>query len=334
MGIKGLLKNLNQEEPDVKSRKYDYVYIDCNYMLHYLIYNCKNDLDLHKKIYTYFDYFFQIVTVKIKIFLIFDGEHPEKQTNPEANPKLQTLISRYKYKTASTAYDKQNIAPKTPIVKKFKNNILDILNIYKKLYKSTYTIEVSDDYEDDEADFKILSSIYDNDYNNICIVSKDSDMVLISYSLACNKNISIDIMSNLRPILFIDINKLTKTYDYDYILVILLLGNDYLPKLSNIDYNTIIRNYNQYNLHQNPKIIINKRIVLDNLINYISYIIVNKNIKLNIKNFDFDRFKKYYNNILWCLKKYKVINDETNYVYQYIEDNNKVINIYNFIYSL
>jgi transcriptional regulator of heat shock response len=87
-------------------------------------------------------------------------------------------------------------------------------------------------------------------------------------------------------------------------------------------------------LHENPKIINNKKIVLNNLINYVSYIIVNKNIKLNIKNFDFVRFNKYYNNILWCLKKYKVINDETNYVYENIEDNNKVINIYNFIYSL
>ena len=71
-------------------------------------------------------------------------------------------------------------------------------------------------------------------------------MILIAYSLILKKKINIDILASLRPIMFIDINELNKGYDLDYILIVLLLGNDYLPKLSNIDYDTIINNYNQY----------------------------------------------------------------------------------------
>jgi hypothetical protein len=125
-----------------------------------------------------------------------------------------------------------------------------------------------------------------------------------------------------------------KKYDNDYVLIILLLGNDYLPKLSNVDYDTIINNYSQYVKHGNPKIIINKNVNIDNLIMFITYIGINKKIKLNINNLDNIRFKKYYNNILWCLKKYKVLDDSLDYNYEYFEDINKVINIYNFIYSL
>ena len=124
-------------------------------------------------------------------------------------------------------------------------------------------------------------------------------------------------------------NELNKGYNLDYILIILLLGNDYLPKLSNVDYDTIISNYNKYINHQNPHILVEDKIDYKNLINYLTYIILNKKIKLNYKNIDNDRFEKYYNNILWCLKKYKVIDNDKNYV----EDTNNVINIYNFIYS-
>jgi len=129
--------------------------------------------------------------------------------------------------------------------------------------------------------------------------------------------------------MFININKINKGYNLDYIIIILLMGNDYLPKLSNIDYETIISCYDRYLLHENPPIIHNNIVNYDNFINFITYIIVSKKIKFNVKNLDIDRFKKYYNNILWCLKKYKVIENSN----EYIDDNcnNKVINIYNFI---
>ena len=84
------------------------------------------------------------------------------------------------------------------------------------------------------------------------------------------------------------------------------------------------------------KNIIEEIINYNNLILYFECIIVylknNKNKKLlfSLKNFNIERFKIYYNNINWCLKLYRVINNENCYIMDIIGD--KVIYIYNFIY--
>jgi len=327
MGINGFMKNMVQDVPEIKQRIYDSVYIDCNYFLHYFIYNCKNDNDLYHKINNYINQLFSVINITHQVNLIFDGKYPEHLQH--VNPKKMTLEQRYKNKKESDAYDKQKIAPKTKIVKTFKTFIVDSVNLVKKMYKTEFEVLVNDDYIDDEADFKILNHIYESNFKDVCIISRDSDMILIAYSLVCKKKINIDILSSLRPILFIDVNKLKKNYDLDYILIMLFLGNDYLPKLSNVDYETVIKNYDLYLKHENPTIINENKVDFNNLINYLTYIILNKNIKYKFNNLDFVRFEKYYNNILWCLAKYKVIiNDKI-----YLEDTNNVINIYNFIYS-
>ena len=41
MGINGFMKNITHDVPEIKKRIYDALYIDCNYLLHYFIYNCK-----------------------------------------------------------------------------------------------------------------------------------------------------------------------------------------------------------------------------------------------------------------------------------------------------
>ena len=327
MGIHGFMKNMRQDYAKTKERTYEGVYIDCNYLLNYFIYNCKNDDDLYKKINDYTKYLLETITVTNQIHLIFDGKHPHHLQ--KANPKKLTQEKRYKNKKESDEYDKQVIAPKTEIVSTFKTFMIDSINLQKMMYKSEFEIVINDDSIDDEADFKILDAIYESKFKNCCIVSKDSDMILIAYSLVHKKNINIDILSTLRPIQFIDINQLGKNYNLDYVLVILLLGNDYLPKLSNVDYDTIIYNYEKYIAHKNPLIIENGKVNDNNLINYLTYIILNKKIKYKFDSLDNTRFEKYYNNVLWCLKKYKVIDNDR----EYMEDTNNVINIYNFIYS-
>ncbi len=317
MGIKDYLKNLNQDDPSEKARVYDHMYIDCNYMLHYLIYKCRNDFELYARTHNYFEYVFNTVVVNKTINLIFDGEYDKKFTS---NPKKQTIELRYKYKQQSDDYDKQPIYPGSKIILTFKDSLVDIIEKYKKINMSKYTINVNSDLVEGEADHKILDLIYESDHDNVCIVSKDSDMVLIAYSLIINKKINVDIMSNLRPIKFIDVNKITllpKTiYDGDkritkfgpdYVLIIMLLGNDYLPKISNITYDVIISSYLKYIEFEIKPIISKGKLNPENLIKFIGYIILEKKVKFNFKNLDLNRFSIYYNNLCWTLKQYKII---------------------------
>ena len=51
----------------------------------------------------------------------------------------------------------------------------------------TFTVRTNDDSLEGEADFKILKDIDMSKETNICILSKDSDMVLIAYSLIIKK---------------------------------------------------------------------------------------------------------------------------------------------------
>lgn len=361
MGIKDYLKHLVQDDPNVKPREYENLYIDCNFMIHYLIYKCRNDFELYARTFDYFEYVFKTIKVSKTVILVFDGEYDKTFIT---NPKLQTHVLRAKYKKESDDYDKQSIYPKSEIISTFKTYLGDILNKYKLLCKMNFNIRTNDDGIEGEADFKILKDIDDSEQKNICILSKDSDMVLIAYSLIIKKNLSIDIMINLRPIKFINVNKIVnlskpifngkkviESYGPDYVLLTMFLGNDYLPKISNVNYETILSCYNLYLEHGNNPIIHKNKIRKKNLVNFITYIALNKKVKYNKKNIDLNRFKIYYNNLSWSLKHYHILNNTREYIQDSngldenrLDENEKeteqkvrirnVINIYNFINGL
>jgi len=333
MGIKDYLKYITYEIPQAKSRDYDYVYLDGNYLLHYLIYKCNSDIDLYKKVFNFWDHLTSILKIKKSLYLIFDGEY---ETEAISNPKLQTHIIRSKAKIKSDDYDKQSIYPGSQIIKTFKEFLIDIIEKYKKINRFNFTIEINGDDIKGEADIKILDSIYNSSQNNICICSKDSDMILISHSIITRKSIHIDILSDIRPIKFVNINKLNN-YGIDYVLIVLFLGNDYLPKISNVSYEVIIESYNKY-IKFNKPIISNNKIQLDNLINFISLIICSskKKIKFNHTSIDLNRFTIYFNNLNWCLKYYKAIDNSVEYISEIKNINEEikiknVLNIFNFL---
>lgn len=334
MGIKDYLKHLKQEEI-YEIIEYEHVYIDCNYLIHFLIYKCTNDKDLYGKICNFWNNLMKAVKIKSTVHLIYDGEHENEELM--ANPKLQTLMLRYKDKEVSDDYDKQVIKPGSKILNTFKYYLVDIIEKYKKINKLKFGVIENDDKVKGEADIKILNSIYDTNQDNICICSKDSDMILIAHSLSINKSIRIDVMTNFRPMLIVYIDNFKK-FNLDYVLIVLLLGNDYLPKISSVSYDNIIKTYEEYIKH-NKSIISNGNIDTNNLIEFITYFIIigsKKKIKFNYKNLDLTRFKIYINNLFWCLKHYKVISNDLNYIQDitHHEDNIRLkntIHIYNFI---
>jgi len=328
MGIKNYSKNLCLEDIKTKERLYDNLLIDCNYLIHYLIYKCNNQKEFDKKIYNFINNLLNLLNIKNKVYLVFDGKYDKKFV---INPKQLTIESRTKYLKQSDDFDKQEIKPKSKIISDFKSALIDSLEQIKKINKKKFEIVVNDDYIDGEADIKILDLINDCKDNSFCLLSKDTDMILISYSLIIKNNIEIDIIFSLRPLLFVDINKIVIKYsDFkkDYILLLLLLGNDFLPSASHMDYNILINSYQKYILHFKKRIINKNKIKIDNLIMFITYYIISKKIKFNYNMINYERFSTYYNNLLWTLNYYKIIDICIDYIPSSI---NNVINIYNFI---
>ena len=360
MGIKNYLKELKQDDI-IKHKEYDMLYIDCNYVIHYLIYNCTSDIDLQVKIANFIKYLFESVTIKKQIHLIFDGNYDKQY---DTNPKLETQTKRIQ-SVNSSDYDKQQIAPKSRIIQFFKDNLIRILNTYISPFKQQFIIIVNDDYVDGEADIKILNLVANNK-NKICILSKDTDMILIGYNtLLQNKDTladiggvgvdssgigDIDILCNLRPLKIININKLVKKHDIfgrDYLLLLLLMGNDFLPCIGQVNYKKLIETYKHTFIHvplvpDGNRIIINNKVNYDNLVLFISCYIINAKCKFNYDNITTERFNDYYNNLIWCLRYYNIIgytNDTEGTFgakgckYVQLTSLNKVINAYNFIYS-
>jgi len=328
MGIKNYSKSLSLEDVKTKERIYDNLLIDCNYLIHYLIYKCNNQKEFDKKIYNFINNLLNLINIKNKILLVFDGKYDKKFV---INPKQQTIENRTKYIKQSDDFDKQEIKPKSKIINDFKLALIESLEQIKKINKKKFEIIVNDDFIDGEADIKILELINDCKDKSYCLLSKDTDMILISYSLIIKNNIEIDIIFSLRPLLFVDINKIVVKYlnfKYDYILILLLLGNDFLPSASHIDYDLLINSYQKYKLHFKKRIINKNKIKNDNLIMFITYYIISKNIKFNNNMINNERFVAYYNNLLWTLNYYKVIDINIDYIPSSI---NNVINIYNFL---
>ena len=323
MGITGFLSNFDTKF--YKNKKFNSVYIDCNYIIHLLINKCNDNKDFKNKINKYIKYLLDNIETSI-INLIFDGEYNGDKYN---NPKL-FKIRKY---PEHINYETQPIKPKTEIVKFFKETIINSIVDYKKLLMLNIKIKVNDDYINGEADFKILEMISNDKYNNNLIISKDSDMILIAMSCMINiDELNIDIIINPNKMEYILINQ--NYLKKDYILLYLFLGNDYLPKISNVKYEWLIQCYSMY-IEINDEIIQNNTIDNKKLINYFCYmtkIIKNNKGKLSfsLKSLNKKRFKNYFNNIKWCLNLYNVIN----YNKQYKEDTNDIVNIYNFIYFL
>lgn len=328
MGIKNYSKSLSLEDVKVKVRIYDNLLIDCNYLIHYLIYKCTNQIEFDKKIFNFINNLTNIINIKNRIFLVFDGKYDKKFI---VNPKQLTIDNRTKYLKKSDDFDKQEIKPKSEIILNFKSTLIESLEQIKKINKKKFEIIVNDDYVDGEADIKILDLINDCKDKSYCLLSKDTDMILISYSLIIKNNIEIDIIFSLRPLLFVDINKIVTKYSNfknDYILILLLLGNDFLPSASHVNYDLLINSYQKYKLHFKKRIINKNKIKNNNLIMFITYYIISKNIKFNNNKINNERFVAYYNNLLWTLNYYKVIDINIDYIPNPI---NNVINIYNFI---
>jgi hypothetical protein len=343
MGIKNYLKELKQEDITIH-KNYDIFIIDCNYLIHYLIYNCTSDSELQSKINSFIKYLFEWVSIKKHMHLVFDGEYDKKY---DSNPKLETQTKRMQ-NINNESYDKQEIAPKSRIIKFFKDSLVKTVGSYISPFKQQFSVIVNDDYVDGEADIKIMNIITNkkDDYKSdggqrICILSKDTDMILIGYNLLLNntKREFIDILCNLRPLKIVNVNRLVKKYAIfgsDYLLLLLLMGNDYLPCIGQVNYKKLINTYKNdfiYIPHQPQKAlmapftstipfitkedIIGKRIIEKNKINYdslllfISCYIINTKCKFNHDNITVNRFRDYYNNLIWCLRYYNIINYES-----------------------
>jgi 5'-3' exonuclease len=321
-----------------KNNIYEYIYIDMNYVLHYSIYGCKTIDAFIQNIYFNLDILFMNFIATKKIFFALDG-----------TPAYAKIILQRERRqdTNSSAECPQNLdhlglSVGTKMMKKLENKIqMYIDNLYKTFKYTKPELKFSKSSECDEGEIKICREIILNGTYNLShrhlIIGNDADIIVLSMGAKPIYNINILVNENgnknrmlisLKLLLESFAISLNKNSDMcvmannnlrdDFVIVSLMMGNDYFPKLAFINYIKLWEFYYIFAKECNDTIINNGKFNIENFKKFAGIIYSNMNTgkTITVNTYDKDRVTSYLEGLLWCLKIYNSGNCD-NYEYAY-----------------
>ena len=360
MGIEGFHSFIEKDYPEAyhnintTTQLYHHVYIDLNYILHLCHFNSNDEVHLINKMSLLILDICAKTQPVISLNLYCDG------TAPFAKMVIQRERRSINIKESDDIYKTSlNFTPGTKFIKELPKKLNKII----KIIREQFCIEVNvDSIEAGEAEIKIKNKLLElynkNKTHNHLLVTNDADVVIIlcatdtykkSYILLRDKVLSMDRLikehfkiyfSNLAHNISHTSDK-SDTINLDFVFLNVFLGNDYIPKISQISAKKLWECY-RLNINEHKYLLkitkkdnknifdINKQFLIDILNDCIAQIGRNKIIKNNTiyNKHDFDN---YFKGILWTIDMYNVgkCND-----YSYICENKKPIDILNFVLYL
>lgn len=337
MGIKDYLAFL-PKKTITNISEYDVILLDSNFILHSKIYKCKNDDDLYNETQKYCKNIFKNINKLKEVYVIFDGENEHKN-----DPKEETHQKRDKKVIDTNTYSGQLISHDSPVMIYFQNILVQIIENIKNIGMLEFKIITSFSNIKGEGDMKINSAIQLTNalHKNICVVTKDTDLVQLAFinsiKRSCDIDVMVDVASNSLSIIpsnEVRIMKmpagLANEYNFDYIFIIALMGNDYLPKIGMVDFNCLCEAYYKFKNIGKQNILTKTGIHIKNLHLFITCIIIIKKIKFKSSIVEIRRFNVYFNNLQWFLKYYGVIDNDLEFIkYDDSKHFTSVLNIYN-----
>lgn len=325
---------------------YDYIYIDINYCLHNIAYKAISLEDVIKKLTEYIKNILKNNIPLKEVILVTDGPAPFAKLFLQRQRRMGMIT------ITNTDIESDNLTlnftPGTNFMNTLANNLSDFIKYLKFIFSIDITLLFN---EPNEGEIKIKKALLERCKDNShLIVSNDADIVLLMACSKCNKNIFILTKMCINKEVeyyVINVNYLIEEHkkefnssnNLDLVGLSLLIGNDYLPKIS---YNNFDKLWDAYKYSLN----------LDNsgLILSINPVIINRdfliNILLGIIKKTNDRFLKlfslqhlyhplydnYIEGYLWCIDMYSTgVCNNYDYIYKYQDDN---IHPLGLIYSL
>jgi len=318
MGIKDFHKNIKSNYPKSFSNKflefYDHILIDINFALHYCSYGAKNEEELFKRLYSFFDYILNDLTPTKSLTVASDGVAP-----------LAKLILQRKRRLNIT---------KTEITKDFSSimfttgsefmiNLEEKLSEYFKFVEKSYCIKVNYmDAKIDEAELKLKKKIMDimeeNIHDSFIFVTNDADVIIMLATLKNISNVYVYCKSGKENEI-LSMGKLldehttkvgiTLNYGNDFALINTMLGNDYLPKINLLDFNKIWTAYTDICKYYKDGIITNECKINKKFLNKLmTYIIISLKKgfikKIKIDQIDNTIYENYFDGLTWCFNMY------------------------------
>lgn len=301
----------------IPQRCYDHVYVDLNFLLHRLVATVKDENMLLQKVFTSIDHIL-IDTPPLKsITLVSDGSASYAKIFLQR--KRRIMISQSK-KFNPSELGALHFSPGTIFMLKFEDEIKKYVQ-RKAIKNINYIISLSS--EPDESEIKICRYVIQNNnkypLDSHLIISNDADIVVITSSLILVNNIYILIQKDRGAGNYvISIDKIMDhhmtIYGYnlckklDFAFISLLNGNDYFPKLSYTNFNTLWKAYKKSLLPHESIMNLDGTIDVSQLKKYLSHLIhtiPNQFVKhMKLKFLNWKDIQIYLDGLAWCMTLY------------------------------
>ena len=329
MGIKNFHTWLHQKFPScfIPTRNnniYEYIYIDLNFILHNSIYGCKTEKDFIHRLTANLDIIFSNFIATKEIFFAIDGPASFAKIILQRERRLTNIN-----KLNTEAINSLCLTPGIGIMESFEKRILFYINNLKNKFKYLkINCKTSFSNESDEGEIKICKRVIENGKNNQyrhLIVGNDADLVVLSMGMKPVYNINILIkgkdsneLISLKNLLHAHCKYLDKDDKIevlcnsilreDFIVLSVMMGNDYLPKIAYIDYDKLWKTYKNFILKTN-KTIINGTGSFDEAASNFMLMIYNSLAngfkKSSSGKYNVDQASSYLEGLLWCVDMYK-----------------------------
>ncbi len=373
MGVDNFLKFLQENYKDCyklpHNNVYDYIYIDMNHILHNCIYGSYSSLDFKKKIYSQLNIIFSNFIALKQIYLAIDG--PTCYAKMALQRKRRTMnSSTLNIDSGQDKLGSIHLTPGTELMSEVDNYIQEYAQNLESKYKYlSPSVMVSASSMPFEGELKILNQMISN-YNKSqsldelhLVISNDSDMIVSCVGLKpiynidllirtkfLNQIVSIKTLIELHSVKLelygidnIDnINNIDKLKDSnlrnDFVMISLLMGNDYMPKIGSVNFINLWKTYieyftktNQFITKYNKSSIIkyNKQ-SMTLFLNCLFKQVVPSKKKVYVKMSEVNlvRGKKYLEGLLWCLQMYSTgICTMNDFIYEYSMSNPNEMNL-------
>lgn len=298
---------------------YDYIYFDMNHLLHHGIYSCTTEKEFFASVGYQLDLIFYNFLPRKHIILAIDG--------PSPHAKVLLQRKRRQMGIESVDMNKLNslhLSPGTKIMRNLDTYLANYMDKYTNIFQPKYTIISTT--EPDEGELKLFKKLHE--FENLdansshLIVGNDADLIVLAMAAINSKNMNILVKQD-STYEFVDVSKLidlyTKKYTWpvdisrirlDYVILSLMLGNDYIPKLSYVNMENIWSVY-----HKTANKMQNYLMNMDNTYNFDfmkKYMLYLNNVtrlqytKLSIENTYVDTMTNHYlKGLLWCMNMYR-----------------------------
>lgn len=340
MGIKNFHTYLHNKFPLCKvpvkgNNIYEFIYIDLNFILHNSIYGCKTEKDFTNRLFMNLDIIFSNFIATKEIYFAIDGPSSFAKILLQRK-RRQVHINKINPKVINSLC----ITPGTDTMSRIESEILKYIKELEKKYKyNNVSIKTSFSDLPNEGEIKICKRVIDNykEYNNNLmfrhlIIGNDSDLIVLAMGMQpvykinilikgkdCNELISLEklLICHSKYICQEDkIENLGKIRD-DFMVLSIMMGNDYLPKVAYTNYDKLWKNYKEF-INKFGKSLLD----LDYMGKFILmvYNSLNNGYKKNNIKFhsNYEQGLKWIEGILWCIDMYKTgVCSKYDYIYEF-----------------